>query len=93
MTKEVLTFTLNPDKAPLCQAHIPGDAVVLSAREQGDAICVWALADPEHERKPKEFALMGAGHEMPEFGERKTRFVGSANMQGGLVFHVFEVLD
>lgn len=94
MTKEVLTFTLNFDKDSLCAVDMPGDSIVLSAREQGDAICIWALVDPASERKLKEFVVMGTGHEIPEFGDRLIRFVGAANLHGGeMMFHVFEFLD
>lgn len=94
MTKEVLTFALNFDREPLCIVEMPGDSLVLSAREQGDSICVWALCDPASERKLKEFVVMGTGHELPEFGDRKIRFIGAANLHGGkMAFHVFEFLD
>ena len=94
MTKEVLTFKLDFDKDHLCTTLMPEDSLVLSAREQGDSICVWALVDPASPKKLKEFVVMGTGHEMPEFGDRRIRFVGAANLHGGeMMFHVFEFLD
>lgn len=69
---------------------MPMDSEVLTAREQGDTLCVWARVDPDETRKVKRmFAVCGTGHPAPF-----TDYVGTGMLFGGsLVLHVFVVPD
>ena len=67
---------------------LPRGAKVLSAREQGDAICFWAEVDPNQPKEPRKMMVFGTGHVIPP---EPMRFVGTAHIQqGALVFHVYE---
>lgn len=69
---------------------MPMDAEVLTAREQGEKVCVWARVNPDEKRIVKRmFGVCGTGHPAP-----MTSYVGTAMLFGGsLVLHVFVVPD
>ena len=69
---------------------MPMGAEVLTAREQGDKVCVWARVNPDEKRVVKRmFGVCGTGHPAPF-----TDYLGTAMLFGGsLVLHVFVVPD
>lgn len=73
-----------------CAIEMPVGAELLTLREQGDAICLWALVDPYAPVEMRRFSVFGTGHSFDETG---LHFIGSAHLQNGsFVFHVFEIL-
>lgn len=84
--KTIYKYKLDPSGKPVM---MPASAEILSAREQGNDICVWAKVDTtDTVQVPRTFHVFGTGHEMPE--DQNLRFVGTAILNGGaLVFHVF----
>lgn len=90
--KQVWKYTL----APVITLEMPKGAQVLSIREQGEDICLWALVRPEAEKEPRKFMTFGTGHNVPESHEGpqlNLEYRGSAHLSGGtLVFHVFEAI-
>jgi hypothetical protein len=82
--------------APIITLEMPKGAQVLTAREQGEDICLWALVSPDAEKEPRRFMAFGTDHNVPEPHEGpqlNLEYRGSAHLDGGtLVFHVFEVL-
>ena len=72
---------------------MPAGAELLTAREQGESICIWARVDTstkDHENR--FFHVLGTGHQILQAPETM-RYVGTAMLQGGaLVMHVFEEL-
>ena len=68
-------------------------ADILSVQEQGDTgnriVTIWALVDPtEKEAERRIFEIYGTGNQFPDAFPRK--FIATVQMQGGLVWHVFE---
>lgn len=84
----------NPDGGTLlsfrCQIEMQVGAEILTAREQGDQICLWARVDMSQERSEmRAFHVFNTGCEMPN--DLDLKYVGTAMFQGGsLVMHVFE---
>lgn len=78
-------LTANGELPPI---HMPIGAEILTAREQGETICVWARVNPKETRVVKRmFAVCGTGHDAPF-----TDYVGTGLLFGGtLVLHVFLV--
>lgn len=59
-----------------CCIDMPLGAEVLTAREQNDNVCVWALVDPKATGfESKHFVVAGTGHRIDEAG---LRYVGTA---------------
>lgn len=84
--REIWKFELQPS----CAIEMPAGAELLSVREQGEAICLWALVDPEAAVEVRRFVGYGTGHLVPD---EPLKFLGTAHLQrGALVFNVFEVL-
>ena len=85
-------------KFPLDELNADGEVAVsmpigseiLTAREQGETLCVWARVDPDEKRTVKRrFVVCGTGHPAPF-----TDYVGTGMLFGGsLVLHVFVVAD
>jgi hypothetical protein len=68
---------------------MPTGAEVLTVREQGDAVCLWAMVDPSQPFEARRFVMVGTGHDVPD-GD--ATFVGMAHLDKGLlVVHVFEL--
>lgn len=85
MKHTIWKYVLQPE----ISIEMPKGAQVLSVREQGDDICLWALVDPSAEMETRSFVGFGTGHVIPN--AEALRFVDTAHLnQGRLVFHVFE---
>jgi len=84
--KSIWKFKLDPE----CTIDMPKGAQVLSVREQGEDICLWALVDPHAEKEQRRFVGFGTGHDVPGY---PMNFIGTAHLHGGsLVFHIFEAI-
>ena len=84
MSKTIWEFPLYPNDTSI---QMPSGARLLTAREQGDAICVWAEVDPDAGNEVRGFNVFGTGHEMPE---NPGSYLGTAMLEGGrFVFHVY----
>jgi hypothetical protein len=70
--------------------EMPVGAVILTAREQRDATCIWALVDPNERLERRRFVVYGTGNEVDQ---EDLKYIGTAiHMHGALVLHVFEEL-
>ena len=68
---------------------LPTGAKLLSVAFQGNALCLWALVDPEKKvREPRYLRIAGTGHPIEDVDP--LAFIGTAHHPHGLVFHVFE---
>lgn len=89
--KQILKYTL----APVITLEMPRGAQILTVREYGDDICLWALVNPNAEKEFRKFIAFKTEHNVPEPDEGpqlNLTYCGSAHLSGGeLVFHVFEV--
>ena len=73
-----------------CTLDIPRGATILTAREQGDDVCIWAEVDPKASLEKREFRVFGTGFELPE---KAMVYLGTAQLhEGRLVLHAYEVL-
>jgi hypothetical protein len=68
---------------------VPEGATLLSVGAQRGDVVVWALCDPEARKVRRLLAAHPTGVELPR-ALRGTTFVGTAQMDDGLVFHVFD---
>ena len=66
--------------------EMPDGAEILSVANQGDSACIWAIVDPEQEKRTRTIEIFGTGHPVPSASRR---FIGTA-LFGPLVFHFFE---
>lgn len=73
-----------------CTLDMPRGATILTAREQGDDVCIWAEVDPKAPLEKREFRVFGTGFELPE---KVMVYRGTAMLSSGrLVLHVYEIL-
>lgn len=72
---------------------MPQGAKVLCAKLQGDTLCLWALVSPRAPRERRTFLVRGTGHPIDVAEGYDVQYVDTFMMyDGGLVFHVFEVV-
>lgn len=69
---------------------LPIGAKILSVFFQMDELCMWAEVDTEKEDDTRYFEVFGTGHKIPYRMGVDYSFIGTAHMNNGLVFHVFE---
>lgn len=84
MRKAIWKFPLN--LLNVQQVSMPTGARVLSVQLQGDTICLWAEVDPKAEQQPRDFYIVGTGH---EYNPRGLEYRGTVQT-GVYVWHVFE---
>lgn len=70
--------------------ELPIGAEVLSVAFQRDKLCLWAKVDTEAKTETRSFGAFGTGHEIFDEKVINHKFIGTAHMDNGLVFHVFE---
>jgi hypothetical protein len=76
-------FEVNPFGRTEMTAH----AKILSVGAQGDNVCVWAIVDPTYTTEYRAIDAYGTGHQVPA---NPGRFLGTVQMDDGLVFHLFD---
>jgi len=72
---------------PGLYTHMPKGAQPLSVGQQGTDIVCWAIVDDQQPGEPRQIAAYGTGH--PLNGD-PGRFIGTVQMDDGLVFHFFD---
>lgn len=70
---------------------MPSQAQVLTVQMQSDALCLWAIVNPEAPIEQRDFIIAGTGDPQP-FDEADLRYIGSVQ-QRAFVWHVFELPD
>jgi hypothetical protein len=74
------------------QVKMPKGARILAVKPQGNQVCLWALCDGNQPNEARQIAILGTGHNAPEYGALK--FIETFQLHGGeLVFHAFEIVD
>jgi len=70
--------------------NLPAGAKILAASHQADNIMLWALVDTDNQLEMRKFGIWGTGHNIDT--AKNMRHIDTVFI-GGLVFHVFELLD
>jgi len=85
MKKEIWKYKLGIKT----EIKMPKGAEILTAREQGEDVCIWALVDPsEKVMENRSFEVVGTGLKMEYEG---SVYIGTAHLYNStLVLHVFE---
>ena len=86
MTEVIYKYPLRPWSIFI---DIPRDANILSAGAQKDDIVVWAAVNPAEPLVSRLVAAHPTGIRIP-FALRGAQFVGTVQMDDGLVFHIFD---
>ncbi|MGH7901606.1 MAG: DUF7352 domain-containing protein [Thermodesulfobacteriota bacterium] len=91
MTKKIYKYQLEITDNQIIK--MPVGAKILTVDTQGDDnVCLWALVDPNMEYKDRKIRIIGTGHPIEDW--EKLEYIGTAQqLSGGLIWHVFEVLD
>lgn len=80
--KTIYKYTLNN-----VGIEMPIGAEILTVQIQNDKPCIWAMVDPEAEKKVRHFQVFGTGQPIPEVS---MKYIGTYQELGGsLVWHVF----
>lgn len=77
----------------IASIEMPIGAEILSVEDQGGVPTLWALVDPNAEKKHRKLAVFGTGWEI-EPGSRAdvNTYVGTVHMkQVPLVWHIFDL--
>lgn len=70
--------------------QMPVGAEILTVQIQAGEPCLWARVDTEQLVEPRNIAIHGTGHEVPD---TTRKHIGTYQMaDGDLIFHVFEGL-
>ena len=84
--KMILQYVLQPRT----ELDLPKGAEILSVGVQDDQIVLWALGNPKSECETRRFAAVPPGVYLETELVRPIRFLGTAQLMGSLVYHVFE---
>jgi hypothetical protein len=88
MSKTIWKYVLSPEQP---NVPMPQGAVVLTAHEQGDEVCLWVEVNPISPLALRHFEVFGTGHDIPCDMEIDRKYIGTAFLYSGtLVFHVYE---
>jgi hypothetical protein len=76
----------------IVEIEMPKGAQVLCIDTQHELLQCWALVNPEMPVAKRKFRIAGTGH--PILSHHTSKYINSVQMRGGgLVFHIFEILD
>ena len=67
---------------------LPTGAVIRASQWQGTQLCLWAEVNDKATPVPRDIAIYGTGHEMPDY---PGNYIGTFQMnQGQFVFHAYD---
>ena len=82
----IYKYIINPDNQ---STLMPEGAKILSVGFQREDFCIWAEVEPGKPVEPRNFSVFRTGWVIPQgIGEHK--YIGTAHMDNGLVFHAYE---
>ena len=67
---------------------VPEGTTFLHVAEQNGLLMIWGLCDSDNMLEDRVLAVVGTGNPAPR--EDEARYIGTALMHTGLVWHVFE---
>ena len=70
------------------EVEMPSHAEILSLALQGDDLFFWARVETHNGVVRRRFLVVGTEHPMPF---TTSKFLGTAHLDNGLVFHAFEI--
>ena len=73
------------------ELSVPADTRFFHVECQDRELMVWGLGDPNLGRRGRSIAIVGTGNRAPTDDE--ARYIGTAHMPTGLVWHVFEKIE
>lgn len=68
----------------------PEHAKFLSVGEQADELVMWVQVDTDEKPEQRTITVVGTGHPIPLRPLCQPEFIGTVQMQSGIVLHVFE---
>ena len=86
MEKQIWKYTISPKES----LAMPKGAEVLTVQTQNGDICLWALVDPQNKLEERYFEVYGTGHDIYCDMGIERKYIGTVQLNNGLVFHVFE---
>lgn len=73
--------------------NLPDGAKIISAQNQRDKVCIWAMVDGKAIDKPRTMAIVGTGNPLPKINpDQKFEHIDTVQVYG-LVWHVFEIVN
>ena len=75
------------------EVDMPKGASILCCQVQVNRVCLWAAVDPGVPLEPRTILMVGTGKDVT-FDLTAVRYIGTIqNLDGTLVFHVFEPVE
>ena len=85
--KKIYKYNLDITDRQLLE--LPKGSEILSVKNQGDNICLWALVNSEEQSKEVfEIEIFGTGHDIYENEKTERKFIDTCVMPNGLVWHI-----
>ncbi len=87
----IYKYKISPENfSNISKVEMPHDAKILSVGSQNNEVFVWAEVDTESSVFIKMFEVFGTGHEVKYDMGTEREFLGTAFLDNGLVFHIYE---
>lgn len=67
---------------------MPNNAEILTVQTQSNQPCIWALVNAEYKKEDIYFQVIGTGHPIES---DPGKYIGTFQLDNGLVFHLFEL--
>ena len=71
---------------------IPVGGEILTIQTQNGMPCLWALVDSNADKEDRFIEIYGTGHFIRQDENVNRKYIGTYQLGGSLVFHVFEHL-
>lgn len=77
------------------EIEMPRNAEILSLQMQGGIPVIWAIVNPNKQKRKYVFHVFGTGYEMLDYERKHYVYVGTVQQSGlmTLVWHIFEVIE
>lgn len=72
---------------------LPKGAKIISCQwhEMTDGISIWAIVNPKHQLKEREFHIFGSGFDLIDYDKKHYEFISTVQEKDVNTWHIFEV--
>ena len=79
----------------ITEIEMPRNAEILSLQMQGGIPIIWAIVNPNKQKRKYVFHVFGTGYEMLDYERKHYVYVGTVQQSGlmTLVWHIFELIE
>lgn len=89
VARKVFKYPIHPADSRFT-VDLPFNAEIIHVGMQRGQLCMWAVVEEDNSPEPRDFIIVGTGHQIPDVNPLKHLGSFFTDPDGTYVFHLFE---